>query len=178
MLQRVVRVEARDRDGALIEGARFNIYINNTLTASTEGGNGFATVHVDNPKADIKVEALYDRYRREIRIAGNADVMPIRFPEVKYMPADIKSQHKFETVAFYCGIVFLLLAVVLAISIPNPTSFQLRVFTGFFSIAVGAFSIKLTGMLSVRMTFGTKVLISATGALAVFVLIYFFVPAQ
>ena len=65
MFQRVVRVEARDRDGALIEGARFNIYINNTLTAGTEGGDGFATVHVDNPNADIKVEALYDKYRRE-----------------------------------------------------------------------------------------------------------------
>ena len=40
MFQRVVRVEARDRDGSLkVEGARFNIYINNTpLPVLKEGG--------------------------------------------------------------------------------------------------------------------------------------------
>jgi len=132
----------------------------------------------DHLDADIRVEAFYGNYHHSVKLAGNVDVMPIRFPEVKFVPEDQRSQQHIEAAVFYCGVALLLLSIGLAIFIPNPTTYQLRIFTGLFAIAMGAFALRLTGMLTVRLTFGQKVLISATGALAVFVLVYFFIPKQ
>src|SRR5215510_2660633 len=126
--ERVVRIEALDMDGTLLEGARFKVYIDSTLCTETEKGNGFITVQIDQPGADISVEAFYDKYHHGVRIAGNADVVPIEFPEVKYVSNDQKA----ENIAFYFGIVFTLLGVLLAVFIPEPTKYQARIFTGFF----------------------------------------------
>ena len=153
------------------------LYGDGSRIAETEGGEGFITVQIQRGVA-LKVKVSYGKYHREINIAENVDVMPIRFPEVKYVADDERTQRQTEAIAFYVGIVFSLLTVLLAIFFPNPTAFQFRNFTGFFSIGLGGVALRLSGMLSVRLTLGQRVLISATGALAVFVLAYFFVPAQ
>jgi hypothetical protein len=111
MLQRMVRVEAHDKHGSLIEGARFNIYINGVFTASTEEGRGFATIHLDQPDADIRVEALYGKYRHDIRIAEDAHMIPIRFPEVEYVldnPGSSQIPTWAYVVAVASGLFFLL----------------------------------------------------------------------
>jgi hypothetical protein len=80
--------------------------------------------------------------------------------------------------AFVFGVVFVTTILALVIFIPNPTVPQWRVFCAVLALAGGGVATTLTGMLKVNLTFGSKAAIAATGALAVFVILYFFVPAM
>jgi VIT1/CCC1 family predicted Fe2+/Mn2+ transporter len=79
--------------------------------------------------------------------------------------------------AFVFGVVFITVILVLVIFIPNPTKTQAHVFSVVLALAAGAFASVLSGMLNVRLKFGKRLAIGATGALAVFVIVYFFMPA-
>jgi hypothetical protein len=80
--------------------------------------------------------------------------------------------------AFVFGVLFLVAILTLVIFIPNPTKAQAQVFSVILALAAGGFASVLSGMLNVRLTLTSKVAIGATGALAVFVIVYFFVPAM
>jgi hypothetical protein len=171
---RVIRIEALDRDGALLEGAQFRVFIDSNPLAESQGGRGFITMQLQHTGAQIRAEASYGKYHHEVIIAESAETIPIVFPEVKYVPVD----QRFENIVFFVGVAFLLIGLALAIVIPTPTIFQTRIFSGFFALAAGAFGLKLTGMLNVQMSFGQRLVVSATGAFAVFILVYFFMPAH
>jgi hypothetical protein len=80
--------------------------------------------------------------------------------------------------AFGFGLAFIVTILVLVVMIPNPTRSQSQVFAVVLSLAAGGFASVLSGMLDVRLNLAKKVAIGATGALAVFVIVYFFVPAM
>lgn len=174
-MDRVLTILAIDRVGNLLPGARFEISVNGQRAANTTGGHGFVNIQVDNPEAAIGAKAFYQNYAHEVRvIASDSYTFPIQFPEVQYVSADTR----FDNIVFVVGLLLILLTVALAIVFPNPTAFQLRIFSGMFAIATGAFAMKITGMLNVQMNLGARLAVSAAGALAVFLLIYFFVPAH
>jgi hypothetical protein len=78
-----------------------------------------------------------------------------------------------EEIVFGIGVVLILLSIVLALLVPEPSQFQWRVFGGVLSVGLAAFGLGLSGMLHVRIEFEKRLMISAVGALAVFVLVYF-----
>lgn len=71
------------------------------------------------------------------------------------------------------GIVSLVLLGVVAIFFPCPTTFQYMTFRILISLGMGAATMMLTGSLSFNNPF-----VKATGALAVFAVVYFFNPAE
>jgi hypothetical protein len=75
------------------------------------------------------------------------------------------------------GTLFLVLIVVTAIFVPSPTLYQKKVFLTILALAAAGFATTISGLLSTKITFGTQLKIGATGALAVFVLIFFYNPA-
>ena len=75
------------------------------------------------------------------------------------------------------GIVFLVTTIALAIAFPEPTEFQYRVFAGALAICLSGIGAEIPGFLNVKLTLGKKLVVTAAGALAIFVLTYFFRPA-
>ena len=75
--------------------------------------------------------------------------------------------------AFAFGVVFVGLLLLIAIRFPHPTSFQYTVFRIVLAIACAGVAVVLTGFLDIEIPGFLK----AGGALAVFVVTYFYSPA-
>lgn len=80
--------------------------------------------------------------------------------------------------AAFAGVVFIVVLIVIAIEVPNPTGFQYWVFRVVLSSAAAACGALIPGFLTVNMSLGTAVAIRSSGALALFVLVYFLNPAE
>lgn len=78
-----------------------------------------------------------------------------------------------QAAAFAFGIVFVVTLLVLAIKFPNPTLFQYLVFKVVLSLAAAGVAAMIPGFLSLTI----PGFIQAGGALAVFVMVYFYNPA-
>jgi hypothetical protein len=75
------------------------------------------------------------------------------------------------------GAIIVVAILALAILFPEPTSFQYEVFRIVLAIACGGLAAVIPGFLTVRID-ALGIAIRAGGALAVFILVYFFNPAQ
>src|ERR1700680_4167893 len=80
-------------------------------------------------------------------------------------------------VAFFTAILFLATILMLAVKVPTPTPFQFIVFRILIALFGAAFSMAITAFLTVRLHLSKDVQIVAGGALAVFVVLFFFTPA-
>ncbi len=133
---------------------------------------GFVRCMADAAKAatDARGFKLYvDRHRK-------ADAA-IRDPAVQ-ATNDLRGAISMATwekaTAAACGVVFVAAILVMAIVFPSPTPFQYQVFRIVLSIAAAGFVSMTPGLLSIELPLGIK----AGGALAVFVIVYFFNPAS
>ena len=74
------------------------------------------------------------------------------------------------------GLALLGLAIILAFTFNTVNPLQFRIVLGTFALAGGAISTEISGMLRVDLNFGKKLVIGATGAIAVFIILYLVVP--
>ena len=79
-----------------------------------------------------------------------------------------------QQIAFAFGLLFVIVLLGLALAIPSPTDFQYTVFRIVLALAAAGVAAMLPGFLSVDISAGIR----AGGALAVFIIVYFFSPAQ
>src|SRR2546430_2050491 len=77
-------------------------------------------------------------------------------------------------VAFTFGVVFVIVLLLLAIKYPLPTPFQYNVFRIVLALAAGGVAGMIPGFLTVTVSTWLR----AGGALAVFVVVYFYSPAK
>ena len=75
------------------------------------------------------------------------------------------------------GLLLLLLLLYVAGTNPNPSPFQIRLYLVLLALASASFAALIPGLLRVALD-GPGVGIRAAGALAVFVLVFFYEPAQ
>lgn len=73
------------------------------------------------------------------------------------------------------GVFFAIIILLLAIFIPSPTPTQFFVFRGVFAVSLAAIAAIIPGLLNVESRF-QKLYIRATGAIAVFVIVWFLNP--
>jgi hypothetical protein len=81
-------------------------------------------------------------------------------------------------VAFVFGVAFIVTLILLAIRFPRPTPFQYNVFRTVLSLAAAGVAAMVPGFIDVQIGTTAKLLIRAGGALAVFVIVFFFNPAK
>lgn len=72
------------------------------------------------------------------------------------------------------GIIFIVVLLLLALFVPEPTKFQYEIFRVVLALAAAGFAAILPGAISAKLPWG----IGAVGSLAVFSIVYFFSPAQ
>src|SRR5689334_8771537 len=80
--------------------------------------------------------------------------------------------------AFGFGLVFIIALLIIAWKLPDPTTFQYNVIRTILPLAAAGIAAMIPGFINVEISSATNLLIRAGGALAVFVLVYFFNPAQ
>lgn len=80
--------------------------------------------------------------------------------------------------AFIFGVVFLGALLVFAIAFPNPTDRQFEIVRIILALAAGGVAAVIPGFLDLRLGSGKTWTIRAGGALAVFVIVYFYSPAH
>ena len=83
------------------------------------------------------------------------------------------NKHWQRIVAFAFGVVFAVALLVLAIMFPTPTPFQYLVFRIVLAMAVSGVAAMIPGFLEVNV----PGVVRAGGALAVFVIVFFYNPA-
>jgi hypothetical protein len=68
-------------------------------------------------------------------------------------------------------------AAALAFTFGSPTPLQSRIILGIFSLGGGAIATEIGGMIKVDLNLGQKLVIGATSAIAIFVILYLVLPA-
>lgn len=80
--------------------------------------------------------------------------------------------------AFGFGCVFVFVLLCLAVLIPNPTAFQYQTFRIVMALAAAGIAAMVPGFLKIEIRPAVQLAIRAGGALGVFVVVYFFNPAN
>lgn len=75
------------------------------------------------------------------------------------------------------GSILVLLLLLIAIYFPNPTAFQLHIFQTLLAFSAAWLSTGLAGSLEMNLKVGPRMCVKACGALAIFYLVYSFVPS-
>lgn len=82
-----------------------------------------------------------------------------------------------QLVAFAFGAGFILLLIILAAAIPNPSDSTFFIFRVVLAVAAAGFVAAIPGLMNIRWSEGRRLQIRASGALAAFLLIYLVNPA-
>jgi hypothetical protein len=84
--------------------------------------------------------------------------------------------------AFAFGVVFVVAILTLVVLFPNPTPAQFEIFRIIIALASGGIAVVIPGMLNFHMDFeftsAQSIVLRASGALAAFLIVYFYSPAR
>jgi hypothetical protein len=171
---RQVTVNVRDGDNYLIPGVHIRWTKNGKAYGEIVSSDGRGSVTVDDPQAVIGVSVEYKNKAEKRSLAIDQSECLIVLNDV-HVNASWKKTVERHLPAL-CGILFIVAAVVLTFSFTKPTVFQTQIIRALFALGGGAFANEISGMIKVDIKFGQQVIIGATGALAVFVLLDLVAP--
>lgn len=173
-LERSIDIFVRDRNGHPISGAEIRFAVNGVTVGEVRNAEGRGRIELADPDARVTASATYEGVTQTEKLAQQQNSFTFRFDvAVGSAPGDFMERH----IALIVGLVLIAIAIVLAFVFGTPTPLQTRIILGTFSLAGGAIATEISGMVKVDLTLGTKLTIGATGALAVFVILYVIVPA-
>lgn len=170
---RRIDVRAVDRYGQPLRGVVFDWYVGG-VHAGTTTTDGQANLEIDNKSAIVAITARHDDQTRSIKLAPDQAAFTFSFDANAYPYWREFGMTHFPALA---GIVFIVLAVILAFAFSEPTDLQRHLILAMFALGGGGFGGEIAGFIKVDMKLGTKLTIAAGGAAAIFVLLFFFVPA-
>src|SRR5947209_7642695 len=101
-----------------------------------------------------------------------------RRPATVASPAPAPDHKLALILAFVFGVAFLAALLVLAVAIPNPTQTQFEILRIVIALAAGGVAAVIPGLLDLQLKQGAGFALRAGGALAVFVVVYFYSPAR
>jgi hypothetical protein len=78
---------------------------------------------------------------------------------------------------FIFGLFFLITELVIALVFPEPSNFQYTIFRIILALAAGGIAALIPGLIDIKIGGGAKFVLRASGAIAVFVIVYFYSPA-
>ena len=164
----------RDRNGYPISGAEIRFTVNGHPAGEVRNAEGRGRIELADADAVVAVSATYDGVTQTEQLSQQQRSFSFRF-DVAVGPAagDFMERH----IALVVGLALIAVAIVLAFVFSTPNPLQTRIILGTFSLAGGAIATEISGMVKVNLSLGKKLTIGATGALAVFVILYLVLPA-
>jgi hypothetical protein len=175
--EREIDVFVRDCANHPIPGARIQWKVNGVDAGTVENAEGRGRITLQDRAAIVEVTATYNGRTRTERLAPNQDHFTIVFPEINVHPdnwKEIMSQH----VPALIGVFFILIVIGLAFTFNSPNPLQIHIILAVLALGGGAFAMEISGIVWVNLRFGERLAVGATGAAAIFVILYFTVPAQ
>jgi hypothetical protein len=172
---RRIDVKAKDKNGDLIPGVAFEWRAGDVGAGEAPSTDGHVSFELTDPNAVVSVKATFEGESQAKKLVVGQTSYEFRFAEVEVNP----QWRSFVMKHFpaLIGIAFILLTVVLAVEMRDPTAFQQHVILATLSLGAGGFGGEIAGFINLDLTLGKKLALSAGGAVAIFVLLYFFVPA-
>jgi len=179
-MDRVIRVHVLDKHGRPIPDATVSLFVNGAYVGkATSGSDNAGTVYtfqINNTEEDVSLRAEYDgEDPQDVILAPEANDWVFSFKNVEVPVSGIKPFWQ-EHLPGLFGVMFLVISILLAVFFSDPTKFQQRVFIGTLAVAIAGIGSEIPGFLNVKLSLGTRLTITAAGALAIFVLVYFFGP--
>jgi hypothetical protein len=173
-LERSIDIFVRDRNGYPISGAEIRFTVNGVPAGEVKNAEGRGRIELADPTARVAVSAIYLGVVQTEQLSQQQNSFTFRFDVAAGSAlGDLMERH----LALIVGLALIAVAIVLAFVFGTPTPLQTRIILGTFSLAGGAIATEISGMVKVDLTLGTRLTIGATGALAVFIILYLIVPA-
>jgi hypothetical protein len=180
--ERAFTVSVVDSRDAYVDGVQTQIFIDKVpkIQRYARRGKPFVT-HLSEGIESVEVQVTLGKFRSRETVQTNEGNYKVTIPD-EYLPAtpgsggNVKSnsQTTERLLAFGFGVVFVVVMLAIALFVPNPTPTQWFTFRVVLALAAAGVGALLPGLISV--TAGPYV--KAGGALALFVLVYWFNPAK
>jgi hypothetical protein len=162
---RTVDVFVRDREDAPIDGATIRFRMNNEDCGEVNNAEGRGRIEKVPWNTPVEVTVVYKGEEKTAKIAGGQQAYTFTYDTV-VRPKD-------KHLGFWFGLVLVGVAAVLAFSFQNMNPIQTKIVQALLSLGCGGFANEVAGLLNVKMTTGRRIVVTATGALAVFVILWF-----
>jgi hypothetical protein len=172
---RIVDVFVRDRRGRPIPGASIEFTKDGLPAGGVPNAEGRGRIQLPNRNVKVGVTVTYnDQQPQTVQLGQDQDSFTFTF-DVDVIPGwrEIMERH----LPLLVGLILFAVAIVLAFTFGSPTPLQNRIILGAFSLGGGAIATEISGMIKVDLNLGQKLVIGATGALAIFVILYLVLPA-
>ena len=168
---RTIHVFVRDVRDCPLSGAVIRFWINDQAAGEVPSSEGRASIQVENRTDTVQVEASYQSEKQKKLLAQSQDDWTFKF-NVDTQPSFMQKH-----LALVFGLALLGVALALGFIFSSPNLTQIHLIIATASLAGGLIATEMPGMLKVNASLGKKLVIGATGTLAVFVLLYFFAPS-
>lgn len=171
---RRITISVKDRHGELVPGTKVEWYAGDKLLGKVISSSGHANFQPKDPKSVITVKVTRKRITEQITLDSGQNEWHFILPMTLH---PTWSQFIRKHFAGVVGIVFVLFATTLVFIFSTATKVQIHVALALFALGGGGFSGEFARFIKVDLKIGTQVGISAFGAAAIFVILFFFVPA-
>jgi hypothetical protein len=176
--ERSVTIDVRDRNHRFVSGASVEMYASGRFIAAADNITKAATFHVNDPEAPLRFVATYGKQSGSVNLAAGTWDYEIILEDLE-LAAETPSLRFVERhLVFIFGASGIIVTILLAILFPNTQRPDLYKYLAILAaLSGGGIASEIPGFLSLRYSPSRKLLIAAGGALAVFVIMYFFKPA-
>ena len=166
---RVVDVYVRDRQDRPVASANISFSLNGTYAGEVANSGGHGSIRLTNLTDVVGVSVKYRGYEEAVTLEKNARNYTFRLPT----DSGFLENH----LGMILGFILWGVSIILAFAVGASDPLQKQLVKGTFSLGCGAMATEISGLIDIRVTTGQKFLIAASGALAVFVLLYLVEPA-
>jgi hypothetical protein len=199
LMDRLINIYVRDKHGNLLPDCTIDVEVDGDHFGTFEAAEGHASVGMGGRRVNVRLTATYDGSSQSALLGPDTDQFTFEFAvtgRYSTMYRDIALGALASVIIvgaivalFYLGLLagamplvtgmlLLIAAVALAFIFPEQNNLQQHLVRGMFALGVGLVASQIPGLINIDLGLGEKAKITAGGALAVYVISYFFVPAK
>lgn len=202
MTERVVIIRARDKNGNPLPGVEVFAYLGDLEIGHCSMAFGQGTIIIDGSRTPLRIVAKYqvgeETYEETETLAPDADECVLNFPvagrystvgkSIVMVAAGLLAILLAIGIAIYLGQIgnvlplavgglFVVASVALAFIFSTPNDLQKQLIRGMFALGLGGAASAIPGIINIKLDIPSKAAIAAGGAIAVYVITFFFKPA-
>ncbi|NYZ12180.1 hypothetical protein HL658_06435 [Azospirillum sp. RWY-5-1] len=172
---RVIRVDVRDLDDLPVGGAKVLFSLDGEPFSEVVTGIEPITCQISSQACKVGISVSYKDYTEGVLLSQDANRHVFSIP---IHQRDNNMTQTAERWAVIVGCIFVAIAIFLGFYFDNQSSLQNRIIISVLSIGLASFGSTIIGVLKVEMKLGQRLAVTAAGALAIFVLLFFFGPGE
>ncbi|MTD93140.1 hypothetical protein GIW81_02190 [Hyphomicrobium sp. xq] len=165
-LSRSIDIFVKDRNGRRLPGALISFSLDGAVAGSVPESDGRARIDLENDyTGPVGVTVDYSGEKQTQTLAPGVSSYTFTY--------DVDIAPKENHIALIVGIILVGAATVLAFSFPETTPLQTKLVQGLLSLGLGAIATEVSGLIRADLKLGTRLAVGASGAFAVFVILWF-----